>query len=78
MSEVRSEAVDGLLRQFLAWVGERERSYGEVMDAWRTSCPRLTVWEDAVAEGLVKVEEGKAMREAKVKLTEKGKGVTSE
>jgi len=25
------------------------------MDAWRTSCPRLSVWEDALADGLVEV-----------------------
>ena len=25
------------------------------MDAWRTSCPRLSVWEDALADALVVV-----------------------
>ena len=40
-------------QQFLAWVVARPRTYRETMDAWRTSCPRLSVWEDATADGLV-------------------------
>ncbi len=39
--------------QFLDWIESRPRSYADVMDAWRTTCPRMTVWEDALAEGLV-------------------------
>lgn len=46
----------GLLLQFLAWVAARPRLYAETMEAWRTSCPRLPVWEDAVEDGLVTVE----------------------
>jgi hypothetical protein len=41
---------------FLGWVAERPRSYGEAMEAWRSSCPRLSVWEDAIADGLIQVE----------------------
>jgi hypothetical protein len=44
--------------QLLEWIDERQRSYAETMDAWRSSCPRLTVWEDAVADGLVVVRGG--------------------
>jgi hypothetical protein len=33
------------------WVAARPRPYAEVMEAWRTSCPRLTVWEDASTRG---------------------------
>jgi hypothetical protein len=44
--------------QLLEWIDERQRSYAETMDAWRSSCPRLTVWEDAVADGLVVVRDG--------------------
>jgi hypothetical protein len=47
-----------LLRQFLAWVAARPRTYGETMEAWRTSCPRLAVWEEATAEGLVAIVDG--------------------
>ena len=41
--------------ELLAWLRERERSYAETMAAWRTSCPRLSVWEDALADGLVRI-----------------------
>jgi hypothetical protein len=44
--------------QLLAWLEESERSYAETVDVWRTSCPRLTVWEDAVADKLVAVRNG--------------------
>ncbi len=42
-----------LLLQFLAWVADRPRGYAETMAAWRTSCPRLQVWEDAMDGGFV-------------------------
>jgi D-3-phosphoglycerate dehydrogenase len=45
--------VEALVLDLLRWVKERERSYEEVMDAWRTSCPKLPVWEDANDRGLV-------------------------
>ena len=62
-----------LTLQFLAWIGEAPRSYGEVMDAWRTSCPRLSIWEDALRDGLVAVSDGRcAMRARPVTLTERG------
>ena len=48
-----SDTVDALILDLLEWVGSGLRPYHEVMDAWRTSCPRLTVWEDAVDRGLV-------------------------
>ncbi len=44
--------------QLLAWIAERRPTYPETMEAWKSSCPRLTVWEDAVADGLVRVERG--------------------
>lgn len=52
-----------LILDLVAWVAERPRPYAEVMDAWRTSCPRLPVWEDAVDRGLVRRTTG-AMVEA--------------
>ena len=65
------------LLQFLAWVAARRRSHVETMEAWRTSCPRLSVWEDALAEDLVRVERADvALRgAAAVALTEKGAAV---
>jgi hypothetical protein len=41
--------------ELLAWISERPRSYAETIDAWASHCPRLTVWEDAIADGLVEV-----------------------
>ena len=42
--------------QFLAWVADRPRTYADVMDAWRSNCPRSPVWEDAIIDGLVRFE----------------------
>lgn len=41
--------VESLILDLLEWLAERDRDYGEVMSAWRTSCPKLPVWEDAIA-----------------------------
>jgi hypothetical protein len=41
--------------ELLAWIADAPRSYAETLDVWRSSCPRLTVWEDAVHERLVTV-----------------------
>jgi D-3-phosphoglycerate dehydrogenase len=49
-------ATTSLILDLLEWVSSRERTYEEVMDAWRTSCPRLPVWEDANDLGLVTTE----------------------
>jgi hypothetical protein len=46
-------AVDALILDLLEWLAKGERSYAEVMEAWRTSCPRLPVWENAMERGLI-------------------------
>jgi hypothetical protein len=48
-----SDTVDALVLDLLEWIGPRPRPYGEVLDAWRTSCPRLPVWETAEERGFV-------------------------
>ena len=50
------DAVEALIVDLLEWVATRERTYEEVMSAWRTSCPRLPVWEDANDRGLIMTE----------------------
>jgi hypothetical protein len=45
--------VENLMLDLVEWVGRKERTYRETMDAWRTSCPRLPVWEDATDHGFV-------------------------
>ena len=74
-----TEAPLALILQFLAWVAARPRSYGETMDAWRTSCPRLPVWEDAVDECLVRVEAGGiGQGGSMVRVTEHGAALLAE
>ncbi len=48
-----SETVDNLILDLLDWIGPGERLYLETMEAWRTSCPRLPVWEDATDLGFI-------------------------
>jgi hypothetical protein len=55
--------------QLLEWIDERERTYAETVEVWRSHCPRLTVWEDAIADGLV------AVRNGRVVLTEPGRAL---
>jgi hypothetical protein len=50
--------ITSLVRDLVAWVAPAPRPYAEVIEAWRTSCPRLTVWEDAVDGGFVAVTGG--------------------
>ena len=51
-----TETVDVLVLDLLEWLARRDRTYEETMGAWRTSCPKLPVWEDATDRGLVDVE----------------------
>ena len=48
-----SETVENLILDLLEWIGPGERLYRETMEAWRTSCPRLPVWEDATDLGFI-------------------------
>jgi D-3-phosphoglycerate dehydrogenase len=48
--------VDNLILDLLEWLGAGPRPYLEVLDAWRTSCPRLPVWEESRARALVVLE----------------------
>jgi hypothetical protein len=71
--ETSTTASAALTLQFLAWVADGPRTYGEAMDAWRSTCPRLSIWEDAVRDGLVRLENGGAMKSSLVVLTLAGK-----
>jgi hypothetical protein len=48
-----SDAITPLILDFLEWIAAGPRPYSEVMDAWRTACPRLTVWEDSIERGFI-------------------------
>ena len=47
------DAPESLVFDLVEWVAKEPRGYAEMLDAWRTSCPRLTVWEDAIERKLV-------------------------
>src|ERR1700683_467869 len=48
-----SDTIESLILDLLEWIGPDSRPYVEVMEAWRTSCPRLPVWEDANDRGFI-------------------------
>ena len=50
--QVENEA---LVLDLVEWIAGQPRAYDEVMEAWRSSCPRLTIWEDAVDAGFISV-----------------------
>lgn len=59
--------MDALILDLLAWIGPGPRGYAEVMDAWRTSCPWLLVWEEANDRGFI------ARRGAWIAVTPEGR-----
>jgi hypothetical protein len=65
-----ADPLEALIVGLVEWVSLRDRTYEEVLDAWRTSCPRLPVWEEANDRGLLaeRVENGRRM----VRLTAAG------
>lgn len=69
-------ALDGsthpLILDLLAWLAPGPWAYAEVMEVWRTSCPRLPIWEDAVDAGLV-VRRAAKTEPASVQLTVPGR-----
>jgi hypothetical protein len=48
-----SDPVDALVVDLLEWIGNDPKPYAEVIEIWRTSCPRLPVWEEANSRGLI-------------------------
>ena len=66
-----------MVLDLVAWVSETPKPYDEVMVAWRTSCPRLQIWEDAVDHGLVIRRDGGALGQL-VEVTAKGQAFLQE
>jgi hypothetical protein len=67
-------AAPALTQQFLAWVDEAPRSYADA-EAWRRSCPHLSIWEDAISDGLVRFRNGSGMQQSQLMLTPRGRAV---
>ena len=67
-----SDTVEPLVLDLLEWIGREPRPYSEVLEVWRTSCPRLPVWEEANARGFLdrRHEPG---REALVAVSDSGR-----
>jgi hypothetical protein len=69
-----SDPAHALTLQFLAWVAEGPRTYADAMEAWRSTCPRLSIWEDAILDGLIEFSAGGATRnQSRVVLTARGR-----
>jgi len=75
MNETTVEPAMHLRRQMLEWISERPRTYSEVLEVWRTSCPRLSIWEDACIDGMIECEAG---GDRIVTLSAKGRAFLSE
>jgi hypothetical protein len=67
-------AAHALTQQFLTWVDEASRSYADA-EAWRRSCPHLSIWEDAIADGLVRFQNGSCMQQSLLVLTPRGRAL---
>jgi len=68
------KAAPALTQQFLAWVAEAPRSYADA-EAWRRSCPHLSIWEDAISDGLVRFEPDKTMQQGRLVVTAQGRAL---
>ena len=64
-----------LMVEFLTWISRRPRTYAEVMEAWRSTCPRLCVWEDALIDGLIQIERGGTLDQSPVRVTAQGSAI---
>lgn len=66
-----SDPVASLVLDLLEWIGAEPRPYREVIDVWRTSCPRLPVWETANEHGLLEHKHVQG-HEAMVSVSQRG------
>jgi hypothetical protein len=67
-----SESANLLMLEFLAWVASRRRTYAEAMNAWQSTCPRHTIWEDAIIDGYIELDRRGELRDPEVSLTPRG------
>lgn len=67
-----AESQNLLMIEFLTWVTTRRRTYNEAMDAWQSHCPRQTIWEDAICDGLIELKPRDNDHDPEVALTARG------
>jgi hypothetical protein len=70
-----AQPVSSLTLQLLTWISAEPRTYADAMEAWRTTCPRMPIWEDAVSEGLVELDGSGSMRDREVRLSARGRAI---
>ena len=70
-----SDPSKALTLQFLAWVAETPRTYADAMEAWRSTCPRQSIWEDAILDGLIAFHGARTRNQSRVALTAKGRAL---
>ena len=69
-----ADSANALTLELLRFIASRPRTYAEAMEAWRSSCPRHPVWDDAVSDGLIEIEtRGGPDQPSLVALTAKGR-----
>jgi hypothetical protein len=69
------EPVTQLMQEFLIWVASRPRTYADAMQAWQSTCPRHTIWEDAVIDGFIQVKNNGTPHGSEVTLTARGRAI---
>jgi hypothetical protein len=67
------ESANLLMLEFLSWISTRRRTYAEAMNAWQSTCPRHTIWEDAIIDGLIQLNRDETLHDPEVMLTPLGK-----
>lgn len=78
MPHLQPEApASAAILELLSWISAKPRTYSETMEAWRTSCPRSSTWEDATVGGFVQVSSGRdvGMSGSIVSLTPSGRAI---
>jgi hypothetical protein len=68
-----SESANFLMLEFLSWISSRRRTYTDAMNAWQSTCPRHTIWEDAIIDGLIQLNGSRTCNDPEVALTPRGK-----
>lgn len=66
---------DLLMIEFLSWLSSRRRTYSEAMNAWQSTCPRHTIWEDAIIDGYIAINRQEMLEDPEVGLTPTGRAL---
>jgi hypothetical protein len=69
---------DLLMLQFLSWISDRRRTYTEAINAWQSTCPRHTIWEDAMIDGYIELKRHETVQDPEVTLTANGLALLNE